>query len=223
MRSKEEAHDYRYFPEPDLLRLDLDGDWMTRVASQVPELPEARERRFVESFGLPPYDAGVLCSRRPLADYFEEVARLSLEPKLASNWIMTEVMRVAKDGGTDEFSVSAADLAGLLRLVRTGRISGKMAKTVYADMVGTGLTAEQVVSRVGLTQVIDAGEMRRIVDEVLRENRKSVSDYVRGKQKSFGFLMGRIMAKTAGQANPALADTVLRERLESAREGETEK
>jgi len=223
MRSKEEAHDYRYFPEPDLLRLDLESDWMTRAASRLPELPEARERRFVESFDLPPYDAAVLCSRRPLADYFEEVARLGGEPKLASNWIMTEVLRVAKERGVDEFSVSAADLAGLLRLVRAGGISGRMAKAVYPEMVGTGQTAEQVVSRMGLTQVTDADEMRRIVDEVLRENPKSLSDYVRGKQKSFGFLMGRIMAKTAGQADPGLADAVLRERLESAREGDTEK
>jgi aspartyl-tRNA(Asn)/glutamyl-tRNA(Gln) amidotransferase subunit B len=223
MRSKEEAHDYRYFPEPDLLRLELSADWMRRVASELPEMPEARERRFVGSFGLPAYDAAVLCGRRALADYYEEVALLSGEPKFASNWIMTEVLRVVKEGGSWEFGVSAADLAGLLRLILTGEISGKMGKAVFAEMVGTGRTAEQVVSGMGLKQVTDAEQMRRIVDEVLSENPKSLADYVRGKQKSFGFLMGRLMAKTGGQANPELADGVLRERLESAKKGETDK
>ncbi len=223
MRSKEEAHDYRYFPEPDLLRLELSADWTARLGAQLPEMPEARESRFVDSFGLPAYDAAVLCSRRALADCFEDVARLSGEPKFASNWIMTEVLRVVKDGGSWELSVSAADLAGLLRLILTGVISGKMGKAVFAEMAGTGKTAEQVVSGMGLKQVTDAEEMRRIVDEVLRENPKSLADYGRGKQKSFGFLMGRIMAKTCGQANPGLADGVLRERLERVKEGETEK
>ena len=223
MRSKEEAHDYRYFPEPDLLRLELDTEWVGGVVSGLPELPEARERRFVESLGLPPYDAAVLCGRRILADYFEEVARLCGEPKAASNWIMTEVLRYTKERGSDEFPVSAKDLAALLSLVRGGGISGKIAKAVFAEMVASGETAGRVVSRKGLSQVTDAGEMRRIVDGVLRENPRSVSDYVRGKQKSFGFLMGRIMAKTDGQANPALAEAILRQRLESAGEGGTEK
>jgi aspartyl-tRNA(Asn)/glutamyl-tRNA(Gln) amidotransferase subunit B len=251
MRSKEEAHDYRYFPEPDLLRLEIDSDWIARVASELPELPDAREKRFVESFELPAYDARVLCSARELAAYFEDVARLSGEPKLASNWIMTEVLRMVKEGGalravgegkgengaqesaggaeagvsdvSAGFPVSAANLAGLLRLVRSGGISGKMAKAVFAEMVKTGEAAEQVVSRTGLNQVTDAGQMRKIVVEVMLENPQSLSDYLRGREKSFGFLMGRIMVKTAGQANPGLANRVLRECLESARKGEAEK
>ncbi|MBN1503539.1 MAG: Asp-tRNA(Asn)/Glu-tRNA(Gln) amidotransferase subunit GatB [Candidatus Eisenbacteria bacterium] len=220
MRSKEEAHDYRYFPEPDLLRLELKGDWIDDVKSRLPELPEARESRFVESLGLPPYDAAVLCGRRALADYFEEVARLTGEPKSASNWIMTEVLRTAKEGATDEFPVTAANLADLLTLVRSGRISGKMAKDVFARMAGTGETADDAVSRMGLRQVTDVREMRTIVDAVLSENPKSVADYARGKKKLFGFLMGRIMEKTAGQASPTLAESVLRERLEGVREGD---
>jgi aspartyl-tRNA(Asn)/glutamyl-tRNA(Gln) amidotransferase subunit B len=219
MRSKEEAHDYRYFPEPDLPRLEVGRNWLDRVESELPEMPEARKRRFVQSFDIPAYDAGVLCSTLDLAGYFEEVARLSGAPKLASNWIMTEVLREAKDSG---FPVSSSNLAGLLLFIKSGRISGKMAKDIFKDMAKTGETAEEIITRRGLSQVTDAEQLRRTVAEVMLENPRPVSDYLRGREKLFGFLMGQVMQKTAGTANPELASSILRECLDRAKREETQ-
>jgi aspartyl-tRNA(Asn)/glutamyl-tRNA(Gln) amidotransferase subunit B len=219
MRSKEESHDYRYFPEPDLLELTVTDEWVAEIRHGLPELPGSREKRFVEVYGLPSYDARVLCSRTQLADYFEEVARFSGDSKAASNWIMTEVMREVKlkEAASADFPVTAENLAALLRLVRDGTVSGKMAKEMFAEMAATGVSASDIVRSRGLSQITDVATVRRIVKEVIVENRRPVSDYVGGKARSFGFLVGQIMKKSEGRASPTIANDLLREELEKVK------
>ncbi len=220
MRAKEETHDYRYFPEPDLLYLDVREGWVDGVRSGLPELPGTREKRFQEQHGLPQYDAAVLCGSKELSEYFEEVVRLSGDPKTASNWIMTEVLREvkARGGHLGDSPVSAAGLASLLRLVEKGTLSGKMAKEVFSQMSSTGASAEDIVRERKLLQITDSAEIGRVTTQVILENPGPVSDYMRGRQTTFGFLMGQVMKKTGGKANPALANRILRQQLESARE-----
>jgi aspartyl-tRNA(Asn)/glutamyl-tRNA(Gln) amidotransferase subunit B len=222
MRSKEESHDYRYFPEPDLLELNVTDEWVTEIRRELPELPASREKRFVEVYGLPSYDARVLCSKTELAAYFEDVARFSGDAKAASNWIMTEVMREVKsrEASSAGFPVSAENLAALLRLIRGGTVSGKMAKGIFAEMVATGASAADIVRDGGLSQITDASTVRKIVKEVIVENPRPVSDYMGGKARSFGFLVGQIMKKSEGRASPSLANDILKEELEKVKRGE---
>jgi aspartyl-tRNA(Asn)/glutamyl-tRNA(Gln) amidotransferase subunit B len=207
MRSKEEAHDYRYFPEPDLGLLVVDEAWLSEAASQMPELPRARRARFVAAYGLPAQDAETLVAARELADYFEQAAVLA-PPKLAANWVTGEILRWMKDRkiSTEEalsFPVSPARLAGLLRLVDSGAVSTASAKDVLTAMMGSQDEAEAVVSRLGLASLRDTGAVEAAVADVVQANPSQVALYRSGKTQTFGWFVGQVMKKTGGRADPA--------------------
>jgi aspartyl-tRNA(Asn)/glutamyl-tRNA(Gln) amidotransferase subunit B len=216
MRSKEYAHDYRYFPEPDLVPLAPDPAWVEELRRRLPELPKAQRQRFVGQYGLPPYDAGVLTQSRALAEYFEAAVRAFPNPKIVSNWIMSELLRQLP--GDDEGAIAAspitpARLAGLLRLIEDGTISGKIAKDVFEKMFRSGQDAETIVRREGLVQVADTGALERIIEEVLAVNPGPVEDYRKGKKAAKQALVGLVMKRTQGKANPALVNRLLEEKL----------
>jgi aspartyl-tRNA(Asn)/glutamyl-tRNA(Gln) amidotransferase subunit B len=216
MRSKEEAHDYRYFPEPDLPPVVVTGERIERLRATMPELPEARRRRFVAAYGLPDYDAGVLTQSSPLADYFEQVASAAGNPKAASNWVMGELLRTLKERGQSIPTVPLAPqaLAGLITLVDQGAISSSIAKDVFAKMYDSGRTAGDIVAAEGLAQIGDESALASIVEEVLARHADAVAQYRAGKTATFGFLVGQVMKGTGGKANPKLANQILRRELE---------
>src|SRR5437867_2891491 len=198
MRSKEEAHDYRYFPDPDLPLLVLDADWLKGIQRSMPELPEVRRDRFVRQYALSDYDAGVLTMTRALADFFEETAEVSGQPKTAANWIMGDMLRFYKDGGVDLKDLSRSPvtpkmLADMILLVETGTISGKIAKTVMEEMYRTGKTPDAIVQEHGLVQISNAAEIEQLVQKVIDDNPQSVAQYKSGKTGLFGFLVGQVM------------------------------
>jgi aspartyl-tRNA(Asn)/glutamyl-tRNA(Gln) amidotransferase subunit B len=216
MRSKEHAHDYRYFPEPDLVPLALDRSAIEDVQRGLPELPRARRQRFQSQYGLPAYDAGVLTQSRALAEYFEAAVREFPNPKIVSNWIMSELLRDLP--GDDEGAIAGSPitptrLAGLLRLIEDGTISGKIAKDVFEKMRRAGEDAEAIVRREGLTQVADTTALATIIDRVLTDNPKPIEDYKRGKTAAAKALVGLVMKATGGRANPALVNRLLEEKL----------
>ena len=216
MRSKEYAHDYRYFPEPDLVPLELDHVWIDEIRRGLPELPRARRQRFVSEHGLPAYDAAVLTQSRALAEYFETAVREFPQPKLVSNWIMSELLRELSDD--DERAVQGSPitprrLAGLLRLVEDGTISGKIAKDVFGKMFRTGEDARTIVDREGLTQVADEGALAAVVAQVIAENPRAVEDWKKGKTAAAKALVGQVMKATSGKANPTLANRLVQEKL----------
>jgi aspartyl-tRNA(Asn)/glutamyl-tRNA(Gln) amidotransferase subunit B len=215
MRGKEEAHDYRYFPEPDLPPLELDPGWIEEIRSGLPELPDARRRRFVGQYGLPDYDAALLTQSAALADYFEATAARSGNPKGSSNWIMGEVTRKMNEVGTDisDVPISPEALADLIRLVDSGRVSGPIAKTVFETMYSTGRSAAEIVEREGLARIDDEGALLDTIREVLSANADAVAQFRAGKQQTFGFLVGQVMKATRGKANPALVNTLIRRAL----------
>jgi aspartyl-tRNA(Asn)/glutamyl-tRNA(Gln) amidotransferase subunit B len=216
MRGKEEAHDYRYFPEPDLPPLELDPAWIEDIRTKLPELPDARRRRFVEQYGLPDYDAALLTQSAALADYFEATAARSGNPKGSSNWIMGEVTRKMNEVGADISGVpiSPEGLAGLIRLVDSGRISGPIAKTVFETMYSTGRSAAEIVEREGLARIDDEGALLETVRQVLAANADAAAQFKAGKQQTFGFLVGQVMKATKGKANPSLVNSLIRRALE---------
>ena len=217
MRTKEEADDYRYFPEPDLRPLTLDAGWIEAIRRALPELPEARRRRFVTEYQIPEYDAGVLTQSMPLADYFEAVAKASRNPKAASNWMMGELMRKLKDtrAGIETTPLPPAALAELIVLVDTGAITGPIAKTVFDRMYDSGRTAAAIVDAEGLGRVDDQEALDRIVRQVLDSQAATVAEYRAGKTKTFGFLVGQVMKATAGKADPARVNETVRRVLEA--------
>ncbi|HEY7365654.1 MAG TPA: Asp-tRNA(Asn)/Glu-tRNA(Gln) amidotransferase subunit GatB [Methylomirabilota bacterium] len=222
MRSKEYAHDYRYFPEPDLVPLVLEPAGIEAIRATLRELPRARRQRFVSDYGLPAYDAAVLTQSRALAEYFESAVRAFPNPKVVSNWIMSELLREIP--GDDERALQACrvtpeHLVGLLRLIENATISGKIAKDVFERMLRSGEAADTIVQREGLTQVADAGALSAIVDQVLAANPKPVEDYRRGKTAAAKALVGLVMKATQGKANPALVNQLLEEKLSDARGG----
>ena len=218
MRSKEEAHDYRYFPEPDLPPIVVDKARVNRIRDAMPELPDARRRRFVEVYALPPYDASQLTQSRALSEYFEAAVRAGAPPKLASNWIMGELARTLKDSATDIAAsrVTPERLAALIALVEQGAISGPIAKDVFVKMYASGRTADEIVKAEGLTQVDDEPAIVAIVDGVLSTHQDAVAQYRAGKTATFGFLVGQVMKAAGGKANPRRVNEVLRRRLEEA-------
>jgi aspartyl-tRNA(Asn)/glutamyl-tRNA(Gln) amidotransferase subunit B len=216
MRGKEEAHDYRYFPDPDLLPLVIDEEWIERTRRSLPELPDARCARFVQQHGLPSYDAGVLTADRELADYFEACLKLFPQAKPVSNWIMGPLLGLlnAAGVGIDRSPIPPSELAGLLQIVDEGAISAKIAKTVFDEMSASGKTARAIVQEKGLAQISDAGTIEKIVQEVLTANPKEVEAYRSGKTKLMGFFVGEVMKATRGQANPKAVNELLRKMLE---------
>ncbi|PWB79817.1 MAG: Asp-tRNA(Asn)/Glu-tRNA(Gln) amidotransferase GatCAB subunit B, partial [Candidatus Methylomirabilota bacterium] len=217
MRSKEYAHDYRYFPEPDLVPLAPSSQWIDGIRATLPELPQQRRIRFVREYGIPDYDAAVLTASRSLADYYEVVARDSREPKLASNWVMVELLGHLNKDGRDiaDSPIPPTELTALLTLLQRGTISGKIAKTVFEQMYQTGKPAELIVKEQGLTQISDLDELRRIVEEVLAAHPGPVADYRKGKLQSLTFLVGMVMKASRGKANPKVANELLIARLKN--------
>jgi aspartyl-tRNA(Asn)/glutamyl-tRNA(Gln) amidotransferase subunit B len=216
MRSKEEAHDYRYFPDPDLLPLEISASWVEEVRRSLPELPDAKRARFVSAYAISPYDAAVLTSSRELAAYFEDtVSRLPAEPKLCANWVMGELAgHLNRDGLEIEQSpVSSAALAGLLRRIADGTISGKIAKDVFEAMWTGADDADAIIDAKGLRQISDSGELERIVDGIIAANPGQAADYRAGRDKLFAFFVGQVMKQTQGKANPAQVNDILRRKL----------
>ncbi len=217
MRSKEEAHDYRYFPEPDLPPVVADVGRIERIRAAMPELPEARRRRFVDAFGLPDYDAGQLTQSRGLADYFEASVAAGAPAKTASNWIMGELARALKERGADIISspIGADRLAGLIALVERGAISGSMAKGVFEKMFASAQTADAIVAAEGLAQIDDEPQIVALIADVLANNAGPVADFRGGKTSAFGFLVGKVMKAAAGKANPKRVNELLKRALEA--------
>ena len=216
MRSKEEAHDYRYFPEPDLVPLQIEPEWIERVRQSIPELPDARRRRFVSQYGLPAYDADVLVASRAMAGYFEATVELFPQPKTVSNWVMGDFLRELNlaHHRPDEAPVTPTRLAELLRLIDDGTISGKIAKTVFEDMYRTGKGAGDIVAEQGLVQMSDSDALQEMISQVLAGHPEQVAAYRAGKEKLFGFFVGQTMKATQGKANPAMVNTLLRQLLQ---------
>ncbi len=214
-REKEEAQDYRYFPEPDLVPLQVDPAWIERVRSGLPELPEARRRRYIETLGLPEHDAGLLTATRAMAEFFEATIRLFSKPKVASNWLIGDVAAYLNAQGReiDEVPVRPEYLAGLLTLVDTGQVSGRSAKEILEEMLRTGRPAEAIVQERGLGQISDEAMLATVVQEVIAEHSGPVADVRAGKDQAVTFLVGQVMKKTRGRANPALVNRLIREHL----------
>ncbi|HEX8984131.1 MAG TPA: Asp-tRNA(Asn)/Glu-tRNA(Gln) amidotransferase subunit GatB [Bryobacteraceae bacterium] len=215
MRSKEHAHDYRYFPEPDLVPLRIGDEWRERVLASMPELPAARRARFIEAHGLRPYDAEVLTATRELGDYFEAAAKASGDARAAANWVMGDLAAALKEAGREiaDSPVGAARLGELIALVAKGEISGKLAKDVFAKMFAGEGSAREIMEREGLKQISDTGALERIVDELVAANPKQVEQYRGGKTTVLGFFVGQAMKATRGQANPAVIGELLKQKL----------
>jgi aspartyl-tRNA(Asn)/glutamyl-tRNA(Gln) amidotransferase subunit B len=215
MRSKEEAHDYRYFPDPDLVPLVISDQWVEQTRSQLPELPEQRQHRFMADLGLPLYDAEVLTATRALADYFEAGVAAGGNAKTVGNWIMGEITRALNDSGTsiEACPVSPAALAELLKLIDNGTISGKIAKTVFDGMWTSGKSPQTIVEEQGLVQVSDSGAIEGIIDEIMAANAGQVEEYRGGKEKVFGFFVGQVMKASKGKANPSVVNELLLNKL----------
>lgn len=216
MRSKEDAHDYRYFPDPDLVPIVIDDDWIKQSKNSLPELPDPRKQRFVETLGLSNDDAAVLTSSRQLAEYFEAALAYYPDAKKLGNWIMTELMRQLKGGtGVDieRCPVSPLNLAVLLNMVEAGSISGKIAKIVFAEMMTSGKDAKTIVKEQQLTQMSDEGELLAIIKEIIAVNQQQAAQFNQGKTKLMGFFVGKLMKKTKGKANPKLANALFTKAL----------
>ncbi|MDE4542430.1 Asp-tRNA(Asn)/Glu-tRNA(Gln) amidotransferase subunit GatB [Thermoanaerobacterium sp. R66] len=215
MRSKEEAHDYRYFPDPDLVPIIVSDEWKEEIRKSLPEMPEHKKERFVTQYGIPEYDASVITSSKPLADFFEKCVLEYSSAKTVSNWIMGEMMRLLKETGkeVEEILIKPHQMASLLNLIDNGTITGSIAKTVFEEMFATGKNPEEIVEEKGLKQLSNEDELREIALKVIEDNPKSVEDYKNGKDKAIGFLVGQIMKATKGKANPQLANKILLEEL----------
>ncbi len=217
MRGKEEAHDYRYFPDPDLLPLVIDDDWIDRIRVTLPELPDAKRSRFVSQYGLPAYDAQILTTSREMADYFEACLKWCKNPKLISNWVMVELTGLLNntEKTIDQSPVTAEHLGKMLQMVDDDAISGTIAKTVFTEMAATGQPPGKIVEEKGLVQVSDADALGTFVDKVLADNSAQVTDYKNGKTKLIGYFVGQVMKLTKGQANPKMVNEILRKHLDS--------
>ncbi len=215
MRGKEEAHDYRYFPEPDLVPLEISRDWVEEIQERLPDMPDERQARLVRELGLPEYDAEVLTSSKDLADFYDACVKHYPEAKTVSNWVMGEVLGYLNEKGLEitDLPFRPEDLAGLLRLIDKGTISGKIAKQVFQEMCKSGKAPETIVEEKGLKQITDESEIAAIVEKVMEDNPKVVEDFRGGKEKALGFLVGQVMKATRGKANPQLVNRLFRERL----------
>ncbi len=215
-RSKESAHDYRYFPEPDLVPIVVDEAWEAEIRATLPELPQARKARFESQYGLSSYDAGVLTSTRAMADYFEEAVQAGAAPKPAGNWIMGDLQALLTEHKEEivACSISAAHLAAMIQLIDDGTINGKIAKELLPEMFATGKEPKALVAEKGLVQISDQGELEAVAREILAANPGPVADFRSGKEKAFGFLVGQMMKATKGKANPQTANEILRRELE---------
>ena len=215
MRGKEEAHDYRYFPEPDLVPIVISDAWEEEIRGSLPELPMEKRTRFISTYNIPPYDAGVLTASRALADYYEEVVRLCESPKIASNWVMGDFLAYLNEAKMEigESPVPPAALAQLIGIIGDGTISGKIAKEVFEGMWQSGKQPKEIVEEKGLVQITDTGELEKIVEGVLAANQKQLEQYRAGKDQLFGFFVGQTMKATGGKANPKIVNELLKKKL----------
>ncbi|WP_447984272.1 Asp-tRNA(Asn)/Glu-tRNA(Gln) amidotransferase subunit GatB [Nitrospira sp. Nam74] len=215
MRSKEEAHDYRYFPDPDLVPINITPDRLDEARRTLPELPVARQERFVSQYGLPEYDAGVVTSSRQLADYFEACVKLFAQPKTVSNWVMGELLRELNHSGTPvaDSPVTPERLVSLLKLVDNGTVSLKVARDLFPELYASGQSPEQLVQEKGLTQVSDEGTLGKIIDDVMAKNAGQVAQYRSGKDQVLGFFVGQVMKTSGGKANPGKVNELLKKKL----------
>lgn len=215
MRSKEEAHDYRYFPDPDLVPLVVSDKWIETVRNDLPELPDAKLRRYQEELGLPAYDAGVVSAEREVAEYFEDLVTLHGNAKVCANWVMGEVSRSLNENGisVSDCPVSPELLAGVLKRIDDNTISGKIAKTVFEEIWQTGKTADQVIEEKGLKQVTDTGAIEAILDEVIAANQGQFEELKGGKEKLVGFFVGQVMKLSKGKANPGMVNQLIKKKL----------
>lgn len=215
MRGKEEAHDYRYFPEPDLLPLVVEDAWIDEIRQNLPELPMEKAERFITQYGLPRYDVEILVSDKNLAGYFEDTVALFPEPKTVSNWMMTELLRELKDSdvSASESLLSPANLAELLSLINDGTISIKMGKEIFPEVYRSGVSPRVLVEKKGLVQISDEAAIMKAIDKVVESHPKEVADYRNGKEKLLGFFVGQVMKETKGKANPKLLNELLVRRL----------
>jgi aspartyl-tRNA(Asn)/glutamyl-tRNA(Gln) amidotransferase subunit B len=216
MRGKEEAHDYRYFPDPDLIKLHIDRDWVARVQAAIPELPDQRRERYVNDFGLSAEDAGVLTSSKAISDFFDQTAADGANPKACANWIMGDLMGYlnAEQLELTDVKITAQGLGEMIKLLEQGTISSKIAKTVFKEMLETGKEPAKIVEEKGLVQISDEGELTRIVSEIVAAHPQSVEDYKAGKTQAIGFLVGQVMKATKGKANPGLVNQLLKKELD---------
>ncbi len=215
MRSKEEAHDYRYFPDPDLVPIIVDDAWVEAIQKELPELPLAKRERFIKDYQIPAYDAGVLTADKAMAIYYEEVVKLCAKPKIVSNWIMGDVMRFLNEDKRDirQCPITAQSLADMIKLIEEGAISGKMAKEIVEDMYRTGKSPQTIIEEKGLVQITDEGELVKTITAIIDKNPGQVKDYCSGKEKLFGFFVGQVMKATQGKANPQLVNELLKKML----------
>jgi aspartyl-tRNA(Asn)/glutamyl-tRNA(Gln) amidotransferase subunit B len=222
MRGKEEAHDYRYFPDPDLVPLRIDGAWIERIRETLPELPAAKRERFIRDYQLPEYDADILTSTKAMANYYEACVRLFPEPKTVSNWIMVELLRELKrdEREIDQCPVTPGHLAEMLSMIKQETISGKIAKDVFEEMYRTGKRPAEIVREKGWTQILDTGEIERAVEKVLQAYPRQLEEYRSGKEKVFGFFVGEVMKETRGKANPKRVNELLRQKLQGKPRGD---
>jgi aspartyl-tRNA(Asn)/glutamyl-tRNA(Gln) amidotransferase subunit B len=215
MRGKEEAHDYRYFPDPDLVPLKIDESWVEEIRKGLPELPGEKIERFVKEYQIPEYDAEILASTKALASYYEECVRLYPEPKVVSNWMMGDLLRELKrdEREIDQCPVTPGHLAEMLSMIKDGTISGKIAKDVFEEMYRGGERPAKIVQEKGWTQILDQTEIENAIERVIQANSKQVEDYRKGKEKLFGFFVGEVMKATKGKANPKLLNELLKRKL----------
>lgn len=215
MRSKEMAHDYRYFPDPDLLPVEVDDQWLEAIRRELPELPLARANRFQSEYQIPVYDALVLTTEKNIADYFEAVASTSKNAKAASNWIMGDLLRELNEAKieVDKSPIGSEQLAELIQMIDSKEISGKMAKDVFLEMWKTSKPAKEIVKSKGMSQITDTSAIEKLVDDVMAANAQAVADYRGGKQKLFGFFVGAVMKASKGQANPEMVNQTLQAKL----------
>ena len=215
LRSKEDAHDYRYFPDPDLLPLELTDELIERIKATIPELPDEKKHRFIKEFSLSTYDASVLIAEQSRADYYETVAKKGGDAKLSANWVINELLGWLNKNSVslEDSPVSAENLGGLVARIVDNTISGKIAKDVFAAMMAEGKDADTIIEEKGLKQVTDTGAIETIIDDVIAENPDNVAAYRGGKDKLFGFFVGQVMKKSQGKANPAMVNELLKEKL----------
>ncbi|MBI5966601.1 MAG: Asp-tRNA(Asn)/Glu-tRNA(Gln) amidotransferase subunit GatB [Deltaproteobacteria bacterium] len=215
MRGKEEAHDYRYFPDPDLVPMVVDPKWVEEIRASLPELPDVKKERFIRQYGIPEYDAEVLTTSKALANYYEDSLRYYNKPKVVSNWIMSELLRELKrdEREIEDCPVSARSLGEMLKMIDDGIISGKIAKSVFEEMYQSGKRAEEIVQEKGWVQVKDSAEIENIIEQVLSAHPQEVQAYRKGKEKLFGFFVGQVMKATQGKANPQLVNDLLKKKL----------
>ena len=216
MRGKEEAHDYRYFPDPDLMPVIIDKKWIEEIEKTLPELPDVKKERFKQVYGLPEYDAEVLTSEKELAEYFERVVKWGSDAKLASNWLMSEVLRKLNQQKQEITAcpITPKDLAELLQLIQKGTISGKIAKVVFEEMYSSGKPASQIVREKGLVQITDQAVLEKIAQKIIESYPKEVEQYKAGKEKLLGFFVGQMMKQTKGKANPQLVNKIFKKLLQ---------